>query len=378
MTTKNRGHGEGTIKHRTDGRWEAQITLATGKRKSLYGKTRKEVQDKLRSALRDIDAGLELSAGRQTVERFLDRWLEDAVRPTVRPKTHHDYAQLARLYIKPALGRVQLTKLTPQHVQKMMADMTAAGLSPRTVQYTRAVLRRALVQGLKWGLVARNVATLVDPPRSAKKRVTPPTAAQARAFLDFVRGQNDRLWPLLTVAIMTGMRQAELLGLRWSDVNLQTGEVHVAHAIQRIDGEWRFVEPKSKRSVRTLSLTAEAAEALAAQRVRQIEERLVAGDRWRDMGLVFTSGVGTPIEPSNLNRRLHALQAGAGLPPNGMHSFRHCFASVLVAQGVSPRVVMEALGHTQISLTMDTYSHVMPAALQDAANALTAALAINN
>jgi len=378
MTTKNRGHGEGTIKHRTDGRWEAQITLATGKRKSLYGKTRKEAQDKLRSALRDVDAGLELSAGRETVERFLDRWLEGAVRPTVRPKTHHDYAQLARLYIKPALGRVQLTKLTPQHVQTMMADMTAAGLSPRTVQYTRAVLRRALVQGLKWGLVARNVATLVDPPRSAKKRVTPPTAAQARAFLDFVRGQNDRLWPLLTVAIMTGMRQAELLGLRWSDVNLQTGEVHVAHAIQRIDGEWRFVEPKSKRSVRTLSLTAEAAEALAAQRVRQIEERLVAGDRWRDMGLVFTSGVGTPIEPSNLNRRLHALQAGAGLPPNGMHSFRHCFASVLVAQGVSPRVVMEALGHTQISLTMDTYSHVMPAALQDAANALTAALAINN
>ena len=371
-----RGHGEGTIKHRRDGRWEAMFTLPNGTRRSVYGKTRKGVQDKLRVALRDLDAGLDLGAGQQTVGQFLDRWLTDVVKSRVRPKTHKDYAQLTRLYIKPALGRVQLTKLSPAHVQKMMADMMAAGLAPRTVQYTRGVLRSALNQALKWGLVSRNVATLVDPPHMDKKRVTALSANQARAFLDSVKRQDHRLWPLITVAVMTGMRQAELLGLRWSDVDLSNGTVHIAHNVQRIDGEWRFVPPKSKRSVRTLSLTAEAVNALETQRTRQVEERLAAGARWREMDLVFTSRVGTPLEPSNLNDRLHTLLEAAGLPKTGMHSLRHCFASVLVAKGVSPRVVMEALGHSQISLTMDTYAHVMPAALQDAARVLEDAFAV--
>jgi integrase len=377
MATR-RGHNEGTIKHRSDGRWEAMFTLPNSRRKSLYGKTRKEVQEKLRAALRDLDAGLDLAAGRQTVGQCLDRWLDDVVKPRVRPKTHKDYAQLIRLYINPALGRVQLAKLSPAHVQKMMGDMTAQGLSPRTVQYTRGVLRSALGQALKWGIVSRNVATLVDPPRMEKKRVTALSAEQARKLLDSVKDQNDRLWPLLTVAVMTGLRQAELLGLRWSDVNLTANTLHVAHTVQRIDGEWCFVEPKSKRSARTLSLTAEAADALRAQRSRQADERLAAGTRWQERNLVFTSAVGTPLEPSNLNGRLHTLLEACGLPRKGMHSLRHCFASVLVSNGVSPRVVMEALGHSQISLTMDTYAHVMPAALQDAARVLEDAFSMEN
>jgi integrase len=233
-----------------------------------------------------------------------------------------------------------------------------------------------LGQALKWGVVSRNVATLVDPPHMDKNRVTALSADQARAFLDSVKGQDHRLWPLLTVAVMTGMRQAELLGLRWSDVDLSNRTVQIAHTVQRIDGEWRFVQPKSKRSVRTLSLTAEAVDALKAQRTRQFEERLAAAARWREMDLVFTSIKGTPLEPSNLNDRLHTLLEAAGLPKKGMHSLRHCFASVLVAKGVSPRVVMEALGHSQISLTMDTYAHVMPAALQDAARVLEDAFAV--
>jgi len=354
------------------------ISLPNGKRRSVYGKTRKDAQDKLRAALREVDTGLNLDSGRQTVDQFLDHWLADVVKARVRPKTHHDYAQLARLYLKPALGRVQLAKLSPAHVQRMMADMTAKGLSPRTVHYTRAILRSALGQALKWGIVSRNVATLVDPPRMQKKRVTALTADQARKLLDSVKDQNDRLWPLLTVAVMTGVRQAELLGLRWSDVDLTNNTVHIAHTVQRIDGEWCFVEPKSKRSVRTLSLTNEAADAFTAQRIRQVEERLGAGRRWREMNLVFTSTVGTPLEPSNLNDRLHVLLDAAGLPKKGMHSLRHCFASVLVSNGVSPRVVMEALGHSQISLTMDTYAHVMPAALQDAARVLEDAFAVKD
>jgi integrase len=364
-----RGHHEGTIRQRPDGTWEARLSLPNGRRKSLYAKTRREVQDRLRAARRDADNGLYLTARRQTVATFLTRWLEDTAKPTLRPKTHHSYAQLVRLHILPAIGTVQLDQLTPQHVQRMMREMTARGLSPRTVQYTRAVLRRALGYALKWGLVTRNVATLVDPPRSVRKPVQPLTRDQARAFLAYAKEHDDRLWPFFTTAVLTGLRQGELLGLRWADLDLNSATLRVTHTLQRIDGAWRFVEPKTRRSARTLSLPAMAA--LRIQKDRQGFERRAAGALWQDRELVFTTPKGTPLEPSNLNGRLHKLLDGAGMPRQGMHSLRHCCASLLLAHGVAPRVVMDQLGHAQISLTMDTYSHVM----RDAADALGTAFA---
>ncbi len=321
------------------------------------------------------EQGLPVAIERQTVTQFLDQWLENVAKPSVRPKTLHSYAQIVRLYLKPALGHHQLAKLAPQHVQAMLNDRQQAGLSPRTVQYARDVLRQALNQALKWGLVARNVALLVDPPRSDRQPVTPLAAEQARGFLDQLKSQENRLWPVIAMAIMTGLRQAELLGLRWSDVDLEGRTLCVAQTLQRIDGKWQVGEPKSKRSRRTLPLPAEVVSTLRAQRLRQLEERLLAGDRWQDWGLIFTSTVGTPLEPSNLNARLHTLLAEAGLPQQGIHKLRHCFASLLIAQGVSPRVVMEMLGHSQISLTMNTYAHVMPTMLEDAARAVDAVFA---
>ncbi|MDQ3694357.1 MAG: site-specific integrase [Chloroflexota bacterium] len=374
MATKRRGHGEGSIKQRADGLWEARVSLESGKRKSFYGKTRREAQDKLRAALRDIDAGLDLSAGRQTVGQFLDRWLADVVKPTVRPKTHQSYAQLVRLYLKPAIGHHQLGKLSPQHVQAMMSAKTAAGLSPRTVQYLRAVLRRALGQALKWGLVSRNVATLVDPPRSVKKVVSPLSADEARAFIAFT--VDARLGPLFHVAIASGLRQGELFGLRWDDVNLVAGTLYVRHALQRIDGTLTLVEPKTSLSRRTVTLPASAVVALRTQRTRQLEERLLAGPRWQDAGYVFTSSIGTPLEPSNVSSRLHKFLQAAGLPHQRFHDLRHCAASLLLAGGVAPRTIMGILGHSQISLTMNTYAHLSPALERDAARALDTVLGV--
>src|SRR5579884_3830581 len=287
MAAKRRGHHEGTIRQRADGRWEAQVSMPRGKRKSYYGKTRREAQDKLRAALRDLDAGLDLAAGRQTVGQFLDRWLADVAKPSVRPSTYESYAGHVRNHLKPALGHIQLAKLTPQQVQTMLTEKTAAGLSPRTVQYIRAVLRRALGQAMKWGLVARNVATLTEPPRSAKKPVQPLTAEQARAFLDFTK--DDRLGPLFHVAITTGLRQGELFGLRWPDVDLAAGTLTVRHALQRINGKPTLVAPKTDKSRRTVTLPASAVAALREQRKRQLQERLLAGSRWQDWGLVFAS-----------------------------------------------------------------------------------------
>ena len=371
MSVKRRGNHEGTIKQRTDGRWEAQVSLPSGKRRSLYGKTRKEAQDKLRAALRSLDAGLDLLDERRTVAQLLETWLEDVVRENLRPKTYRSYEQIVRLHLLPTLGRHRLARLTPQHVQSMLAEKTRAGLSSRTVQYIRAVLRQALARALKWGWVSRNVAALADPPKVERTPVQPLTVEQAASFLRATR--DHPLGPLFAVAVATGLRQGELFGLRWEDVDLDEGVLRVRHAMQRIDGTPRFVPPKSERSRRTIALPAVAVGALESQRERQDEQRLAAGERWQEWGLVFTSSVGTPLEPSNVSGRLHRQLAAAGLPRQRFHDLRHCFATAMLTEGIGARSVMEMLGHSQISLTLNTYAHVMPETLRDAAATLDAA-----
>ncbi len=374
MATKRRGHGEGSIKQRADGLWEARVSLPRGKRKSLYGKTRREAQDRLRAALRDLDAGLDLATGRQTVGQFMTQWLEDVARPAIRPSTYASYQSYVKLHIVPGLGHHALPKLTPQHVQAFLNAKTAAGLSPRTVQYIRAILRRALGQAVKWGMVSRNVATLVDPPRSVRTQVRPLTADQARALILFTK--DDRLGPLFHVAITTGLRQGELFGLRWEDIDLAAGTLTVRHAVQRIDGKPALVEPKTALSRRTVTLPVSAVAALRTQRTRQLQERLLASSRWQDWNLVFASTIGTPLEPSNVTHRFQRLLADAGLPRQRFHDLRHCAASLLLAGGVAPRTIMGILGHSQISLTMNTYAHLSPALEDEAARALDAVLAV--
>ena len=372
-----RGHSEGTIYQReSDGRWVASVHLGykNGKRvrKYFYGRTRRAVAEQLKVALRDQQQGLPVKVERQTVAQFLDQWLEAVVRPRVRPSTYKSYAMHIRLHLKPALGHLPLGQLAPQHVQTMMNEKLAAGLSPRSVQYLRGVLRSALNQAVKWDLVARNVATLVEPPRSRRPPVRPLTPEQARSLLEAVRG--DRLEALVTVALALGLRQGEALALRWEDVDLDAGVLHVRHTIHKIDGTWQFMEPKTDRSRRTITMPVTTIAALRVHRVRQEQERLVAGERWQDWGLVFPSTVGTPLNGSNVTHRFQKHLERAGLPRQRFHDLRHCCASLLLAQHVPMRVVMEILGHSQISLTMDTYSHVMPGLQQEAAERMDAIL----
>jgi integrase len=370
--TKRRGHHEGTIRQRTDGRWEARVSLPDGKRKSLFAPTRKEAQDKLRTALRDVDKGLDLRVDRTTVGQFLDRWLSDVVKPSRAPKTYTSYEQTVRLYLNPGIGHYKLTQLTPQHVQKLMNDKAKAGLSPRTVQLMRATLRRALGYAVKWSYVERNVATLVDPPRMERKPVQPLGPEQVRHLLDFTK--DDRLGPLFHVAIASGLRQGELLALCWDDVDFTAQTVTVRRALQRVNGTPTFIAPKTDQSRRVVSLPASAVAVLRLQRDRQAFARRALGDEWHAGNLVFTSTTGTPLEPSNVTHRLQRLLAEAGLPRQRFHDLRHCCASLMLANGEHPRVVMETLGHSQISVTLNTYSHVMPRALRDAADRLDALL----
>jgi integrase len=370
-----RGHGEGSIYW--DGkRWRATVDVGreNGKRKRKYlsGKTKREVQQKLVQAQQVKASGLPLPADRQTLGQFLDRWLADVVKPKVRPRTYASYEQLIRLHIKPPLGATPLAKLTPQQLQTWMNDKQGAGLSPRTVQYLRAILRRALGQALKWGEVARNVATLTDPPRQEQADIEPFTTEESQQLLQAIRG--ERLEALYTVALVLGLRQGEALGLKWADVDLEAGTLRVRCQLQKIEGKWEFPEPKSKKSRRMVALPPFAVAALREHRLRQLEERLRLGDAWSDWGLVFPSAVGTPLEGSNVSKQFKRILKRAGLPERRFHDMRHTCATLLLLQEVPDRVVMEILGHSQISMTA-RYSHVVDAMKKDAAGRLEALLA---
>ncbi len=342
------------------------------KRKFMYADTFAEASKLLTRAKSDQDRGLPILTERQTVAQFLDRWLADVVKGSVRPRTFDSYAANVRLHLTPSLGRHRLEKLTPQHVQAFMGEKTAAGLSPKSVQNLRGILRRALGQAEAWGLVGRNVARLTRAPRSVRHEIQPFTIDESRRFLEEVKG--DRLEALYSVAIALGLRQGEAFALCWRDIDLVIGEIRVRHTLQRVDKIAVLAEPKTQKSRRTIPLPGSITAALKAHRILQEEERLLAGDRWRDWDLVFCTSIGTPLDPRNVTRHYHAHLEKAGLPRRRFHDLRHTAATLLLAQGVDIRTIMETLGHSQIGLTMNTYAHVMPHLKRDAADQMEAIL----
>jgi len=307
---------------------------------------------------------------RQTVGVFLVTWLEESAKPSVRPSTYVSYRCLVHKHLIPEIGKVPLAKLMPQQVQAMLNRKAASGHSPRRAELMRAVLRIALNQALRWGLVTRNVATLVSVPRVRRLEIRPLDPDEARRFLEQIRG--DRLEALYSVALAAGLRQGEALGLRWDDVDLGGGLIHVRRALVRIDGKLELAEPKTSQSRRTIALPEAVVDRLRMHRARQLEERLWAGEKWVEMGFVFSTPVGRPLDRSNVTHVFQRHLAAAGLPRQRFHDLRHACASLLLAQGVSARVVMDVLGHSQINLTLNTYSHVIPSLRREAADRMNA------
>jgi integrase len=381
MATR-RGHGEGMIRQRKDGLWEARIDLGwkgeKRDRKSFYGKTRREVAEKLKTALADQQKGiLPAKSARQTLGQYLTDWLQNSVKPNVRSKTHASYKQLCDLYIRPKLGKVQLSQLSPQDIREFLNELsqrqgqrTGKPLSARTVQYCYAILRRSLNEAVKLNLIARNPVTVLDAPKSLKTEAKYLTPDQARTFLSSVKG--ERLECLYTLAITLGLRQGELLGLTWDSLDADKGVLTVSKALQRVEGKLQFVEPKTARSKRVVVLSNAAIMALKTHRVRQLEERLLAGSKWEEHNLVFPNTEGKPYDAGNME--FHKALDRAGMPRINFHSLRHTCASLLLAQGVHMRVVMELLGHSQIAMTMDLYSHVVPELKREAADRMDALL----
>ncbi len=367
-----RGHGEGSITKRKDGTYQGAISLENGKRLYFYDRKREVVAGKIIDALAEQRKGTLVTASSQTLEKYLTGWLADVVAHTVRDSTHESYSQMIRCHVLPKLGKTKLTKLTAQQLAALYALKLAEGLSPRSVQYLHAILHRALKQAVRWNLVARNVCDFVDAPRPKRHEIRPLSPAQIRQLLEAAHG--DRLEALYVVAVTAGLREGEMLGLRWSDVELPAGSLHVAQQARRVKGKGiTFAPPKTDKGRRTVALPWVAVEALKRHRVAQLEERLQAGSAWSDNDLVFANEVGKPIERQNLMRRSFVpLLERAGLPRIRFHDLRHSAATLLLSQGVHPKVVQERLGHSSIGLTMDTYSHVLPDMQREAAAKLDA------
>lgn len=368
-----RANNEGTIyKRSSDGRWCATVTVDGGRRKSFYGTRREDVARKLAAALKARQDGLPVPGDRLTVERFLIEWLE-SVRPSLRPRTHMRYEQLIRLHALPYLGKISLTKLTPNHLQRLYAGRLEAGQSPASVRQLHAVLHRAFGRAARWGSVARNVADLVSAPRVERREMQALSPEQSRALLH--AAAEDRLEALYVLAVTTGMRQGELLALHWRNVNLQAATAHVVGTLQRTREGYVIAGPKSAHSRRQVALTSAAVEVLRRHRATQAEERLRLGSAWKDDDLVFANEVGGYVDESHLRRRsFWPLLERAGVPRIRFHDLRHTAATLMLGHGIHPKVVAEMLGHSQISITLDLYSHVTPTMQRHATEALDAVL----
>ncbi|MDQ3696220.1 MAG: site-specific integrase [Chloroflexota bacterium] len=372
---------QGSIQKRTGKRgvsWYAKydyLDPASGKRihKRISAKTRQECAQKLRAAIQAVETGQVSADERLTVRAFVERWLS-SIEGSVRPATLRRYADLMRLHVLPTVGGVQLRRLAPLHVQELHALWREKGLSPTSCYHAHYILHRVLVQAARWRLITGNPCELVDAPRRGSPEMKTWDARQAAVAL--AAGDTTDLAALWRLALLCGLRRGELLGLRWDDIDLDRGSLAVRRTLSRGNGgTWELGQTKTTAGRRSVALPASCVAALRAHRDRQGFERQRLGEVWEDHGFVFTNETGGPLHVNSLVVRYRRLIAAAGVPTIRFHDLRHTCATLLLAAGIHPKVVQERLGHSDISMTLNRYSHVMPGMQQQAADALDAAIA---
>ncbi|MEE1767535.1 tyrosine-type recombinase/integrase [Streptomyces sp. JV185] len=382
---KARANGEGTIYQRKDGRWEAAgyVLAADGTRKRVrvYGATRRETADKLAEKIADSNCGLPVATADSALGDYLTYWLGSVAVHRLRENTHTRYTACVRLHLIPGLGTKKVARLTAKDVRTFLdrlrttCQCCAQGLdierkqccavgeccqkhlSALTVAYVHSVLKSALEHAVREDELPRNVARNVKTTTYQPRRFRPLTAAEARQFLDAARA--DRLHALYELALRTGLRKGELLGLRWEDLDLTTGTASIRRSLQRTrTGGLTHLPTKTRASERRIALPTECLHSLKEHKERQDTEREIAGSDWRDNGLVFTTPTGRPLDPANLTRRFRSFLDRAGLRRIRFHDLRHSTATLLLEQGVDLVVIKELLGHAHIGVTAGVYAHV--------------------
>lgn len=374
MQGAKRGNGEGSIRKRQDGRWEARLVYLDGARtvrRSMYGKTRAAAAKALRDAIRRRERGERQRDDTTRAAVFWDEWLT-GIAGSLRPASVRRYRQVVNDHLTPCLGPLRLCDVAPHHVQTFYAQRLAVGLSPATVRLIHFVLHRSLEQAVRWGRVSRNVSDLVDVPRLPRAEAQSLTADEARRALELA--EEDRLYPLLVLALTAGPRRGELIALRWADVDLDKHTVCIRHTMQPSPAGPLLSEPKSASSRRTIQLGTLATESLRIHKARQVERRLLSGELWVDGDFVFTSDTGGSLPPMAVTRTWAALLRAAGIVHMPFHATRHTAASLMVDAGVNPRVAAERLGHATVAMTLDRYSHLSDSVRRAAATAIDAVI----
>ncbi|GAA3115571.1 tyrosine-type recombinase/integrase [Nonomuraea salmonea] len=394
---RKRSNGEGSIWPRKDGRYGyaafVQTTAGTTKRVQDSARTQEDARKKLTELLRQADEGIPVSSENWTLADFLTYLLKNIVSQERRPKTYQGYESVVRLHLVPGLGKKRLGKLNAQDVRLFINRVRSecqccrngwdasrekpvccalkggqccdSRLSTRMVQFIHAFLRNALECAVREEIIARNVAKLVKVPVPKYKVNRGLTAPQARAVLKAAR--DHRLYALYVLALCLGLRRGELLGLRWTDVDLEVDKLEVVQSLQRVAGRLQFVRPKTSGSERTVPLPPICVEALKEHRKKQFVERSDRWEEWKEHGLVFPSRCGTPMEPDNIRRSWGAIRKSTGLGDMRFHDLRHTCVTLLLNLGVPPQVVRDIVGHSDIEVTMTIYAHV---SLDDKRNAL--------
>jgi integrase len=355
-----RGNDEGSIWRRSDGRWSGSYFIPTRSggrtRRYVYGQSRDEVRSKLLVLMVQVEKGLPIADSKETLGPYLLEWLSAVAAKRVRANTLTGYRTNVERHIVPRLGGRKLGKLTAADVRTMLDSCKSAGLSDRSVKYVHATLRVALEDAVRGDLVGRNVAKLVRLSTTERPEVRVLSVDEGRALLRSVR--EDRLFAGLVLLMLLGLRRSELLGLRWSDVDLERGVLQVRQGLHYVAGDLVLLPPKTRRSRRSLPLPGLCADALRAHRAAMVCEREASLVDWPDNGLVFVTTVGTPVDPNNFSRSFARWCGAAGLPAVRLHDLRHTCVSMLLYLGVPPRVVMEIVGHAALEMTMNVYGHV--------------------
>lgn len=369
---KSRANGEGTIFYsESKKRWVAEATVRwdeNGKRviKTVYGKTQAEARDKLRDLQANVRHGTFCDAQPQTLAQYMQFYLDTSAKQSVKPTTFIAYESNVRCHILPRLGGVQLSKLAPRHFQALYAAMAEDGVSPRVRQLAHAILHKALDEAVCLELIPRSPMDKVKRPKVPHKTFRVLAPHEAEQFL--VAAKGDRLYCLYLLAIATSLRQGEMLGLQWEDIDLKTGHIAVRHTLRDLKGKLELGEPKTEKGRRRIKLPDIAWKALKDHKERMFAEG--HAKTW-----VFCDTNGGALRHNNLTRRsFKPLLKQAGLPDVRFHDLRHTAATLFMSKGINPKVVQEILGHSQISVTMDTYSHVLPTMQDEAAKAMDAIL----
>ena len=359
MARKKRGNGEGGIFKRADGRWVGRLSLGYGedgkrKRRTVYGKTKREVQEKLIELQGRKANGTLTDVSTLTVGQYLDLWLKTDIVPNRSSRTSERYEGLIRLHLKPRIGGLKLQSFSPAHVANMMADMLKAEISADTRKKSLTVLKTSLNRALKMRLIVHNPCLSVETPKVVRRDIRPLTMEQSDSL--FIASDGHRLGSIFVTAATTGLRQGELFALRWSDLNLSEGVLTVRATLAETKGVLSLKEPKSKAGRRAVMLAAITVEALKKRRTQAEAEGLA------ECELVFPDTNGGFLRRSNFTRKTwHPIRNAAGIAETvTFHDLRHTHASQLLAQGAHIKVVSERLGHSDITLTLNTYSHLLP------------------